>query len=210
HKLGHIATQPLTFGLCSLTLGPHSDSKTGTRTHTRTLNASFCLGVSALWIVVIRFQQVRDYGHNSRVNIASIILGFISCLGISLIGNFQQSVMKEVHLLGAFLAFFVGLAYFWLQAWLCYRAPPSDDHRWVGGLRLTFCSISTILDIAMVTLHNTGYKSGAAISEWALVMSFFVLFGIFGCEFRHIDCHQLTVQKRGLKTLSTNGGDIRI
>jgi hypothetical protein len=54
-------------------------------------------------------------------------------------------------------------------------------------------------------LHNTGYKSGAAICEWALVMSFFVLFGLFGSEFRHIDFHQLTMQKQRLKTQRTNG-----
>ncbi|KAL0992675.1 hypothetical protein UPYG_G00096570 [Umbra pygmaea] len=159
----------------------------------------------ALWIVVIRFQQVRDYGHNSKVNITSIILGFISCLGISIIGNFQQSVLKGVHLTGAFLVFFVGLVYFWLQVWLCYKALPSEDRRWVGCLRITFCSICTLMNIAMVTLHNINYRSGAAICEWVSVMSFFVLFGLLGSDFRHIDCHQLTVQKQCLKTLDTTG-----
>uniref|UniRef100_A0A8C7TU83 Transmembrane protein 150B n=1 Tax=Oncorhynchus mykiss TaxID=8022 RepID=A0A8C7TU83_ONCMY len=130
--------------------------------------------VLALWVVVIRFQQVRDYGQNSKVNIASIVLGFISCVGISIIGNFQ--------------------------AWLCYKAHPFKDRHWVGPLRATLCSICSILVITMAILHNTSYKSGTAVCEWALVMSFFVLFGLFGSEFRHIDFHQLTVQKQGLKT----------
>lgn len=46
-------------------------------------------------------------------------------------------------------------------------------------------------------LHNTGYRTAAAISEWALVMCFFVLFGIFSAEFRHIDFHELHVQQEG-------------
>lgn len=46
-------------------------------------------------------------------------------------------------------------------------------------------------------LHNTGYRSAAAICEWALVTCFFMLFGIFSAEFRHIDCHELHVQKQG-------------
>lgn len=49
----------------------------------------------------------------------------------------------------------------------------------------------------------------ASISEWALVMCFFVLFGLFASEFRHIDHHQLTVQNQGLsKTQSISSGGI--
>jgi len=42
--------------------------------------------------------------------------------------------------------------------------------------------------------------------EWALVMCFFALFGIFAAEFRHIDFHKLTVQKNGMKTASDANG----
>ncbi|KAJ8371449.1 hypothetical protein AAFF_G00310480 [Aldrovandia affinis] len=150
----------------------------------------------ALWIVVLRFQQIRDYGQNSKVNIASMVLGFISALGISVIGNFQQSVVMGAHLFGAFLAFFVGLAYFWMQVWLTYKAEPSQDRVWVGPLRIIFCSICTVLILTMSVLHKNNFRSTAAICEWLAVMAFFFLFGLFGAEFRHIDCHQLTVQKQ--------------
>lgn len=43
----------------------------------------------ALWIVVIRFQQVKDFGDHGKANVASIVLGFISSVGISVLGNFQ-------------------------------------------------------------------------------------------------------------------------
>ncbi|KAF7648677.1 hypothetical protein LDENG_00153260, partial [Lucifuga dentata] len=109
----------------------------------------------ALWIVVIRFQQVRDYGNHGKVNIASIILGFISSIGISIIGNFQQSVMMEIHLLGAFLAFFLGMTYFWVQLYLTYRAKPSQDRRWVGPARATCCVLCTILIIISILLNST-------------------------------------------------------
>lgn len=48
-------------------------------------------------------------------------------------------------------------------------------------------------------LHNTGHPSAAAVCEWALVMLFFCLFGLFTAEFRHIDFHHLTVQKQALE-----------
>ncbi|AWP18644.1 Transmembrane protein 150 [Scophthalmus maximus] len=187
--------------------------------HCGTYNPQSCLfsqicnisSVLALWIVVIRFQQVRDCGNHGKANTASIVLGFISSVGISVIGNFQQSILMGIHLLGAFLAFFVGLAYFWVQLFLTYRGQPSPDRCWVGPARATCCILCTALVITMSVLHNRGFPSEAAACEWTLVMLFFCLFGLFAAEFRHIDCHHLTVQTRAGRsdcspaTLKVNG-----
>ncbi|KAM7372284.1 hypothetical protein PAMP_009463 [Pampus punctatissimus] len=191
----------VTNGSVNITNGVPYISLCGTFNPQSCLFAQICniCSVLALWIVVIRFQQVRDYGNHGKANIASIVLGFISSVGISVVGNFQQSVLMGIHLLGAFLAFFVGLGYFWVQLFLTYRAQPSQDRCWVGPLRAICCILCTILVIVMSILHNTGYTSGAAICEWALVMLFFCLFGLFAAEFRHIDCHHLTVQKHALR-----------
>ncbi|KAJ8337713.1 hypothetical protein SKAU_G00366790 [Synaphobranchus kaupii] len=159
-----------------------------------------------IWVVVLRFQQIRDFGQNSKVNIASLVLGFISALGISILGNFQQSVVIGAHLFGAFLAFFVGVAYFWLQVWLTYKTEPRQDRRWVGPVRIVLCSVCTVLILTMSVLHKTGFRSSAAVCEWLAVMVFFFLFGLFGAEFRHIDCHRLTVQKQDCgKPQGSNG-----
>ncbi|XP_016300220.1 transmembrane protein 150B-like [Sinocyclocheilus anshuiensis] len=148
--------------------------------------------VSALWIVTIRFQQVRDLGSGSHLNTASLVLGFISSTEISILGNFQQSVGMGVHLLGALLAFFLGLAYFWVQAWLSYDSLPSHDRKWVVPVRVILCS--------------QWFRSEAAICEWALVICFFALFAIFAAEFRHIDCLKLTVQNKKRKSASDANG----
>lgn len=58
----------------------------------------------------------------------------------------------------------------------------------------------------MFALHSVGFPSEAAMCEWALVMCFFALFGIFAAEFRHIDFHKLTVQKKGMNTASDANG----
>ncbi|KAK2833728.1 hypothetical protein Q5P01_017617 [Channa striata] len=187
----------VTNGSVNLTDGVPYISKCGSYNPQSCLFSQICNICSALsiWIVVIRFQQVKDYGDHGKANVASIVLGFISSLGISIIGNFQQSVLKEVHLFGAFLVFFVGLAYFWVQLVLTYRVQPSQDRCWVGPARAACCSFCTILVFGMSILHNTGHVSEAAVCEWVLVMLFFCLFGLFGAEFRHVDCHRLTVQK---------------
>ncbi|XP_050929639.1 LOW QUALITY PROTEIN: modulator of macroautophagy TMEM150B [Lates calcarifer] len=191
----------VTNGSVNLTEGVPFISECGTYTPQSCLFSQICniCSVLALWIVVIRFQQVRDYGNHGKANIVSIVLGFISSVGISVIGNFQQSVLMKIHLLGAFLAFFLGLAYFWVQLFLTYQAQPSQDRCWVGPARAMCCILCTILVIAMSVLLKTGYRSWAAVCEWVLVMFFFCLFGLFTAEFRHIDCHHLTVQNQALR-----------
>ncbi|KAL4658169.1 transmembrane protein 150B-like [Arapaima gigas] len=161
--------------------------------------------VLVLWIVILRFQQIRDFEHKSKVNVASVVLGCISALGISFVGNFQQSVVMGAHLFGAFLAFYVGVVYFWLQLWLTYKVEPSADRCWVGPLRAIFCTVCTVLIASMTVLHNQQLRSAAAICEWVAVMSFFVLFALFAAEFRHIDCCRLTVQKQMEAGIVENG-----
>ncbi|XP_041813831.1 modulator of macroautophagy TMEM150B [Chelmon rostratus] len=189
-------------GSVNLTEGFPYISECGTYNPQSCLFSQICnvCSVLAVWIVVIRFQQVRDFGDHGTANILSIVWGFIACIGISVLGNFQQSVLMGVHLFGAFLTFFVGLAYFWLQLYLTYRARPSRGGCCIGPIRAICCALCTILVIFMAVLHNVGYRSAAAVCEWALVMVFFCLFGLFAAEFRHIDFHRLTVQKQGLKS----------
>ncbi|XP_043091549.1 modulator of macroautophagy TMEM150B [Puntigrus tetrazona] len=162
--------------------------------------------VLALWIVTIRFQQVCDLGSGSHLNTAGLVLGFISSIGISILGNFQQSVLKGVHLFGALLAFLLGLVYFWIQAWLSYHSPPSHDRKWVVPVRIILCSLCTGFVICMFVLYKTGFRSEAAMCEWALVMCFFALFAVFAAEFRHVDCHKLTVQNEGRKSIGESNG----
>uniref|UniRef100_A0A671LDX4 Transmembrane protein 150B-like n=1 Tax=Sinocyclocheilus anshuiensis TaxID=1608454 RepID=A0A671LDX4_9TELE len=161
--------------------------------------------VLALWIVTIRFQQVRDLGSGSHLNTAGLVLGFISSIGISILGNFQVQYIG-VHLFGALMAFVLGLVYFWIQAWLSYYSPPPNDRKWVVPVRIVLCSLCTCLVICMFVLYKTGFRSEAAICEWALVMCCFALFAIFAAEFRHIDCHKLTVQNKERKSSSDANG----
>uniref|UniRef100_A0A3Q0SIW3 CWH43-like N-terminal domain-containing protein n=1 Tax=Amphilophus citrinellus TaxID=61819 RepID=A0A3Q0SIW3_AMPCI len=62
----------------------------------------------ALWVVVICFQLVRDYGDHRKASISSIVLGFSPAWE-------SQSVLMSIHVVVAILAFFLGLAYFWAR-----------------------------------------------------------------------------------------------
>lgn len=188
-------------GTVNITEGFPYISECGSYIPQSTIFSQYCniCAFLGLWIIVIRFQQVRDYGDQGKYNKFTVVLGFVSCLGVSVLGNFQQSVQRVVHLLGAFTAFCFGMGYFWMQLFLTYRAQPSHDRHWVGQSRGLCCCLCTALFIPMIGLANTGHHSAAAMCEWALVMVFFCLFGLFAAEFRHIDCHKLTVQRHVLK-----------
>ncbi|KAG5279554.1 hypothetical protein AALO_G00079040 [Alosa alosa] len=165
-------------------------------------SALFCLfcivwTLLIIWVVVIRYQQIRELGNLCRrANLAALVLGFIAASGVSILGSFSLKVSLGVHLFGAYLAFFVGLAYFWVQLWLTYKAEPSQDRRCVGPWRASLCSLCTLFLMGMFVLKPAGFRSLAAISEWAMVMVFFILFGSFAVEFRHVHHFQVTVQKQ--------------
>ncbi|XP_024920099.1 modulator of macroautophagy TMEM150B [Cynoglossus semilaevis] len=194
----------VTNGSVNLTEGFPYISKCGSYPPQSCLFSQVCSTCSflAFWMMAIRFQQVKDFSNHGKANTASIVLGFISATGTCILGNFQQSVLKYVHILGAFMAFYMGLAYFWTQLYLTYQTQPSHDRRWVGPVRASCCTFCTILVITMPILQKVGFPSEAAVCEWVVVMLFFCLFALGAAEFRHVDCHHFTVQKRALNIQS--------
>ena len=73
--------------------------------------------------VYVRYSLVEDYyslGHLRRrwerwLNVAGAGCGLSGALGISFVGNFQVTHALEMHLVGAMLAFFLGVFYCWIQ-----------------------------------------------------------------------------------------------
>ncbi|XP_008116691.1 modulator of macroautophagy TMEM150B isoform X1 [Anolis carolinensis] len=147
------------------------------------LNLGSFLGVV---ICFLKYQQVRDYGCHSRLNLIGLVLGIFCALGASMVGNFQQSNQLETHLFGAFLAFVVGILYFWIQTFLTNRVKPRHGGQWIASLRfsLSFCGSAFL--IATVSLFYLKLDSESAYCEWALAMDLFLLFGLFAVDFWHI------------------------
>ncbi|XP_077115657.1 modulator of macroautophagy TMEM150B [Ranitomeya variabilis] len=149
-----------------------------------------------VWICVIRFQQIRDYGCHSHVNSVGLALGFLCALGTSMVGNFQQSSQLETHLIGAFLAFVIGIVYFWLQTYLTYRVKPRHGGKWIGPLRFILTLLATVSIILMIVFFSKQMKSTAAICEWILAIILFLLFGLFCVDFWYLEGHFFHVKKR--------------
>ena len=73
--------------------------------------------------VYVRYSLVEDYyscGHlrarwERWLNVAGAACGLSGAVGISIVGNFQVTHALGMHLLGAMLAFFLGVFYCWIQ-----------------------------------------------------------------------------------------------
>ncbi|XP_053118630.1 modulator of macroautophagy TMEM150B [Hemicordylus capensis] len=140
-------------------------------------------------ICYLKYQQVRNYGCRSRLNLTGLVLGMFCALGASIVGNFQQYNQLETHLFGAFLAFVVGILYFWVQAFLTDKVKPRHGGLWIGPLRFALSVCGTVFLVATFVLFYLKRNSEAAYCEWALAMDLFLLFGLFAVDFWHIgDC----------------------
>uniref|UniRef100_A0ACB8EVQ2 Uncharacterized protein n=1 Tax=Sphaerodactylus townsendi TaxID=933632 RepID=A0ACB8EVQ2_9SAUR len=165
------------------------------------LNIGASLGVV---ICYLKYQQLRDYGCNSYLNLAGLISGLLCALGSSVVGNFQQYNQLETHLFGAFLAFVVGILYFWIQAILTCRMKPRHGGSWIGPLRFGLSACGTVLLIATIVLFNLELDSESAYCEWALAMDLFLLFGLFAVDFWHVDSCSVYVQYRMMNRETLN------
>lgn len=108
--------------------------------------------------IYIRFRQIKeilyvqDYdlvGHLFRQNTISMWIGFISCLGISIVGNFQETNVRIVHYVGALCCFGCGTVYFWMQAMLSYALQPTLGSKMKAHIRLGMAVVCTILFIVL-------------------------------------------------------------
>ncbi|XP_006901927.1 PREDICTED: transmembrane protein 150B [Elephantulus edwardii] len=150
----------------------------------------------AAWVCILRYHQLRDWGVGRRFNQLILSAGLLSVFGTSLVANFQQTNQRTTHLTGAFLAFFVGLLYFWLQLLLSWRRKnlPQVGWPWVGPCRLGLCTVCTVLIVTMVISYRLKLKTASAACEWAAAMLIFMLFGLLAVDFSCLGGCTLSLQ----------------
>lgn len=114
--------------------------------------------------IYVRYRQIQQlFQHNSdlgsnllRYNRWAVWFGLASCLGISIVGNFQETNVRIVHFIGAFCCFGFGTLYFWMQALISYMIYPIAGTKPNAHLRLGMSVCCTIL---FILLSVTGVMS---------------------------------------------------
>ncbi|KAM6223553.1 modulator of macroautophagy TMEM150B [Rhynchocyon petersi] len=140
----------------------------------------------AAWVCIVRHHQLRDWGAGRRPTQLILGAGLLCALGTSVAGNFQQTNQRATHLVGTFLAFFMGILYFWLQLLLSWRKKnlPQPGSPWIRPLRLGLCTVGTSL------LE----RSASASCEWAAATLLFALFGLLAMDFSRLHGCTLSLQ----------------
>ncbi|XP_069696578.1 DNA damage-regulated autophagy modulator protein 2-like isoform X2 [Periplaneta americana] len=168
-------------------------------------------------VIYIRYRQIDEYYRNYTLS-SSIVkhnkiamwIGFVSCFGLSLVANFQETNVIIVHLTGAFLCFGLGTVYIWLQAICSYYLHPLANSIAMAHIRVALAMICTIffilLSITGVISHlqfhgkdprkwypeDGGWEMHvvSTVSEWIVATSFCVYILSFVREFRTLSMEE--------------------
>ncbi|XP_070499325.1 DNA damage-regulated autophagy modulator protein 2 [Chironomus tepperi] len=163
--------------------------------------------------IYIRYRQiihVTDH-HESlkelvdKINKRSLYVGLVSCYGISIVANFQETNVRPMHYVGAFSAFGMGTLYFWYQTIISHRLEPfvSVKRALYRIILSVFCTIFFFIVaicgiISHILFEGTDprhwypsdggwrYHVASSVSEWivATIFSFYIL--SFTDEFKFI------------------------
>ncbi|XP_045175779.2 DNA damage-regulated autophagy modulator protein 2-like isoform X1 [Mercenaria mercenaria] len=166
-------------------------------------------------IIYTRYRQSLYHFENSarkyllHLNTAAFITGLLTIFGVSLVGNFQETNILVVHLLGAFLAFAVGFVYMILQTIISCKSVSfkiPGNSLFIRRLRIALCVADLVLLILLSimtlvagskgpgegievydwTASHPGYAEHlvATISEWLVAFITVIYFATFYKEFK--------------------------
>ncbi|XP_073985053.1 DNA damage-regulated autophagy modulator protein 2-like isoform X1 [Rhodnius prolixus] len=165
--------------------------------------------------VYIRYLQVKQFanfrstiGHRLSANNVATLLGYLSCLGMDIVANFQVKYVWQIHYIGACLCFIGGTVYFIFQTFFSYYLSKKFDSGFVFYARSILCFLSVLMTIAAIVpgvvsgYYYTGDpnqethwrpEDGGYIlhiistgSEWILALTQCILVLTFLPEFKNI------------------------
>lgn len=181
-------------------------------------------------VIYIRYRQIIRLMHHhldlvdttQKLNYVGLWIGLVSCFGISIVANFQETNVRIVHFVGAFTCFGLGTVYFWIQALISYNIQGYLGSLTVAHIRLglsVFCTIFFIIvAVTGVISHilfngdnprkwypsdgGWKYHVASSISEWivATLFCFYVL--SFSDDFRVISVDHPPIVLHGYDTNS--------
>ncbi|CAL8339610.1 unnamed protein product [Arctogadus glacialis] len=151
-----------------------------------------------------RYKFVQRLGEDVgsvrwRLNHSALGLGLVSCLGMCIVGTFQETMVTRVHDTGALLFFGTGVFYAILQAAISYQMRPYGSSLCVCHTRTAFAVISLLaVPIAVISgflvkgtkLHRKPSDEDytvhllSAVCEWIAAFSFVLFFLTFIPDFK--------------------------
>ncbi|XP_014635527.1 PREDICTED: DNA damage-regulated autophagy modulator protein 2 isoform X2 [Ceratotherium simum simum] len=141
------------------------------------LNIAAVLCIATIYV---RYKQVHALNPEEnriiRLNKAGLVLGLLSCLGLSIVANFQKTTFFAVHVCGAVLTFGMGSLYMFVQTILSYQMQPKFHGKQVFWIRLLL-----VIWCGGYVLHVI-----TTAAEWSMSFSFFGFFLTYIRDFQKI------------------------
>ncbi|EDO35305.1 predicted protein, partial [Nematostella vectensis] len=167
------------------------------------LNLAAFVAFAAMYI---HYKHIKEFNITSmplvkKLNNISIWLSAFTCLGLSMVANFQYTSISVPHFIGAFLVFGLGILYCWIQSVISYKMKNQGMSTALTAFTrfaLSFAStifflisnttITPTTPLDSWTSDQSGYDSHLAstFSEWLMGFSFLLFFMTYYREFKKI------------------------
>ncbi|XP_051849018.1 DNA damage-regulated autophagy modulator protein 2 isoform X1 [Antechinus flavipes] len=174
------------------------------------LNIAAVLCVATIYV---RYKQVHALNPEEpriiKLNKAGLALGLFSCLGLSIVANFQKTTIFAAHICGAVLTFGLGSIYMFVQTILSYKMQPKIHSKqvfWIRLLVVIWCGVSAFSMLTCSSLLYSGHFGSDIVqklhwnpedkgyvlhmittaAEWSMSFSFFGFFLTYIRDFQKI------------------------
>lgn len=124
------------------------------------LNIAAVLCIATIYV---RYKQVHALSPEENViiklNKAGLVLGILSCLGLSVVANFQKTALFAAHVSGAVLTFGMGSLYMFVQTILSYQMQPKIHGKqvfWIRLLLVIWCGVSAFSMLTCSSILHSG------------------------------------------------------
>ncbi|XP_064635577.1 DNA damage-regulated autophagy modulator protein 2-like isoform X1 [Lineus longissimus] len=175
------------------------------------------MNFGALLIILtvhIRYKQIVEYYADAavmntsilRINKVSEYCGYLAGFGLSVVGNFQETNVIVVHIIGAIMAFGLGMVYAYLQSVVSYKMHPHVSHIAICHLRMVLSVLITVFfimtigsGVASSVISGQAMRSRwepsdpgftehvlSTASEWLMSICMMIFFITFVGEFQKI------------------------
>ncbi|XP_068946494.1 DNA damage-regulated autophagy modulator protein 2 isoform X2 [Petaurus breviceps papuanus] len=188
--------------------------------------------ISGVATIYVRYKQVHALSPEEpriiKLNKAGLALGLLSCLGLSIVANFQKTTIFAAHICGTVLTFGLGSFYMFVQTILSYKMQPKIHSKqifWIRLMVVIWCGVSAFSMLTCSSLLYSGHFGSdiaqklhwnpedkgyvlhmiTTAAEWSMSFSFFGFFLTYIRDFQKISL-RVEANLQGLTLYDTAPG----
>ncbi|XP_066267718.1 DNA damage-regulated autophagy modulator protein 2-like isoform X2 [Branchiostoma lanceolatum] len=162
-------------------------------------------------LMFLRYSYISQCDGPPKLNKFTFGCGVLVCFGLMMVGAFQWSEMLYPHMVGAVMAFALGIVYIWLDTILSFKLRPVFTSLWAFRVRLLVAILTTVSGGIMfvfggIIFTNENYlyaiRLAAVGGEWALGIGLLLYIITLSIELRKVKRMHLIMDISGTFNVS--------